>query len=228
MNRVYVVVEGQTEQTFIRDVLAPDMAKKNIFLYPALIGKPGHKGGDVRFDRAREDIGKFLAQGNDTFVSTMVDYFKIDSAWPGCDSIKHKSNTGTIMSATEKAKLINQATHDEISKQFSANNAKDRFISYIEMHEFEALLFSDAKILASKLQINVGKIQTILDQYDNPEEINTDPVYAPSKRLEKLKYGYRKVAMGKEISEAIGIRKIREMCPNFDCWISQLENLSKR
>ena len=42
---IFVIVEGQTEQTFVREVLAPELASKNIFLYSALIGKPGHKGG---------------------------------------------------------------------------------------------------------------------------------------------------------------------------------------
>ena len=52
---IYIVVEGQTEQTFVRDVLAPHMAHKGIYLHPALIGKPGHKGGDIRFDRRKSD-----------------------------------------------------------------------------------------------------------------------------------------------------------------------------
>ena len=80
---IYIVVEGPTEQTFVRDVLAPYMAQKRIYLYPVLIGKPGHRGGDVRFVRAKNDIGIFLKQRNDTYISTMFDFFRIDSNWPG-------------------------------------------------------------------------------------------------------------------------------------------------
>ncbi|MEA2085388.1 MAG: hypothetical protein U9O82_14345 [Thermodesulfobacteriota bacterium] len=50
---IYIVVEGPTEQTFVRDVLAPQMAHKGIYLHTALIGKPGHKGGNIQFDRAK-------------------------------------------------------------------------------------------------------------------------------------------------------------------------------
>ena len=64
---IYIVVEGQTERTFVRDVLAPYMAVKGIYLYPALIGKPGHKGGNIHFDRAKNDIGNFLRQRKDTY-----------------------------------------------------------------------------------------------------------------------------------------------------------------
>jgi len=76
---IYIVVEGPTEQTFVRDVLAPQMAHEGIYLHPVLIGKPGHKGGDVRFIRAKNDIGNFLRQRSDTYISTMFDYFRIDS-----------------------------------------------------------------------------------------------------------------------------------------------------
>jgi hypothetical protein len=76
---IYIVVEGQTEQTFVRDVLAPTMAQKGIYLHPALIGEPGHKGGNIRIARAKKDIGHFLKQRNDTYVSMMFDYFRIDS-----------------------------------------------------------------------------------------------------------------------------------------------------
>jgi len=154
---IYIVVEGQTEQTFVRDVLAPQMAHREIYLHPALIGKPGHKGGDVRFERAK--------------------------------------------------------------------NAESRFIPYIEMHEFEALLFSDADILAEKTEIDVSQISEILKEYNNPEEINDDPVKAPSKQLMALKNGYRKVANGKTISEAIGIQTIRRQCAHFNNWLAKFEHL---
>jgi len=64
-----------------------------------------------------------------------------------------------------------------------------------------------------------------LDQYANPEEIDDNPTKAPSKHIEQLKPGYRKVVMGKTISEAIGIPAIREKCPHFDQWLTKLEML---
>ena len=67
---VVIIVEGQTEQTFVKYVLAPEMASKNIFLHPALIGKPGQKGGGIRFDRAKNDIGVFLKQRPNIYVYT--------------------------------------------------------------------------------------------------------------------------------------------------------------
>lgn len=222
---IYIVVEGQTEQTFVRDVLAPSVAQKGIFLHPALIGKPGHKGGDIRFDRAKNDIGHFLRQRNDTYISTMFDYFRIDSQWPGKAEVLRQTQNGTALTASHKAEILEAATRDEIVKTFPGCDSENRFVSYIEMHEFEALLFSDADILAEKTEIDVSLVRGIIEKYDNPEEINDDPANAPAKRLEALKNGYRKVAMGKTVSEAIGIEGIRRQCPHFNNWLTKLEHL---
>ena len=224
---INVVVEGQTEQTFVRDVLAPHIAHKGIYLYPALIGKPGHKGGNVRFDRAKIDIGNFLNQRNNTYISTMFDYFRIDSKWPGKIEVQQQIQNGTTLTAIDKADILEGATRNEIVKIFSGCNAENRFIPYIGMHEFEALLFSDADILAEKTGIDVLYIREIINEHKTPEEINDDPVKAPSKRLEALNNGYRKVAMGKMVSDAIGIQAIRSQCLHFDNWLTRLEHLQE-
>ncbi|OQX04789.1 MAG: hypothetical protein BWK80_53170 [Desulfobacteraceae bacterium IS3] len=221
---VYIVVEGQTEQTFVRDVLAPQMAAKEIYLYPVLIGKPGHKGGCVHFNRAKNDIGNFFRQRKNTYITTMFDYFRIDSDWPGKEEIKRQTENGITLSSTSKAEILESATCQKIGEIFGSDSEK-RFIPYIEMHEFEALLFSDVNILAEKTDIDVSYLTGIIEEHHNPEEINDDPAKAPSKRLEALNKGYRKVAMGKAVSEAIGIEAMRRQCPHFDNWLAKLEHL---
>ena len=222
---IYIVVEGQTEQTFVRDVLAPQMAYEGIYLHSVLIGKPGHKGGDIHFDRAKNDIGIFLRQRNDTYISTMFDYFRIDSKWPGKVEVRRQIRKGATLTAIQKAEILEAATRNEIVRTFSGCDSENRFVPYIEMHEFEALLFSDADILSEKTEIDVLKIRRIIEEYNNPEEINDDPAKTPAKRLEALKNGYRKVAMGKTVSEAIGIQTIRRQCPHFNNWLTKLEYL---
>jgi hypothetical protein len=222
---ITIIVEGQTEQTFVRDVLAPQMANKGIYLYPALIGKSGHKGGNIRFDRVKNDIALFLRQRNDTYISTMFDYFRIDSKWPGKMEVDQKIRNGATLTASHKAELLEAATHEDIVKTFSEFHSEKRFIPYIEMNEFEELLFSDANILAEKSKIDVWQIREIIKAYKNPEEINDDPVKSPSKRLETLNSQYRKVVMGKVIAEAIGIPGIRKQCSHFNDWLTKLEEL---
>lgn len=218
---VYVVVEGQTEQIFVRDLLAPEMGHEGIFLFPVLIGKPGHKGGNIQFERAKGDIGKFLQQRPDTYISTMFDYFRLDPDWPG------NTNMQSCPTAIEKAEKIEGATLAKITELFPDHNPEGRFIPYIEMHEFEALLFSNASILAREIGVDTGKIENILNEFGKPEEIDDGPDTAPSKRLMSLHKSYRKVAMGKTIAEAIGISTIREKCPHFDQWVTRLEQLGE-
>lgn len=127
--------------------------------------------------------------------------------------------------AMEKEGKIEIATLAKITELFPDHNIEERFIPYIEMHEFEALLFSNALILASEIGIDTDKIEDILDEFGEPEEIDDGPDTAPSKRLMSLNKSYRKVAMGKSIAEAIGISTIREKCPHFDQWVTRLEQL---
>jgi len=217
---VYVVVEGQTEQTFIRELLAPLLSYKGIYLHPALIGKPGHKGGDIRFERAITDIGNLLKQRFNIYVSTMFDYFRIERDWPGRKSIKNND------SAFEKARKMEHETLSVILKEYPDQNVEKRFIPYISMHEFEALLFSDTNILAQIINTDPINIENILKECGEPEEINDNELTAPSKRLQSLCYRkYRKVAMGKIIANSIGINTIRKRCPHFNEWLSKLESL---
>jgi Domain of unknown function (DUF4276) len=223
--QIHLVVEGATEQTFVRDVLSPEMALTGVYLHAVEIGPPGHKGGNIRFDRAQTDIGNFLKQRGDIYVSTMFDFFRINPEWPGKNEVQKRIQDGASLSASQKADILESAMHNAIQKAFPALNPKERFIPYIEMHEFEALLFSDAQKLADIVGIDIGSIEKVLEEYDNPEEINDGPETAPSKRLLALKNGYKKVAKGKAVSEAIGIQAIRRQCPHFNNWLKKLENL---
>ena len=222
---VLIVVEGQTEHTFIRDVLEPEMRSKNICLQPVLIGAPGHKGGDVRFDRAKDDIEKLLRpQRQDTYVSTMFDYFRIERTWPGREEVGRRLESGVRLSSADKARIMEEATLAEIKNCFGSYDVGERLIPYISMHEFEALLFSDASILASHIGVNQREIDKILTECGEPEDINDRVERAPSKRLSGL-CNYLKITMGRVISGSIGIGNIRKKCPHFDEWLVKMERL---
>ncbi len=150
----------------------------------------------------------------------MFDYFKIDSGWPGYSDVQPGD------SAMEKAGKLENKTLLEIKKSFPRHNIEKRFIPFIQIHEFESLLFSDPSILAGKIGIKPIAIEDILRECGEPEEINDYPVTAPSKRIEKLcRKKYRKVAMGKSIAESIGVQTMRRKCPHFDKWLNSIELL---
>ncbi|MCR4316084.1 MAG: DUF4276 family protein [Planctomycetes bacterium] len=218
---VYIVVEGQTERAFIERVLAPYFHPQELYLHATLIRKTG---GDIRFERAIYDIERFLKQRPDSYVSTMFDFFRIDSNWPGVSDLKAKMENGTKFKAVKKAGLIEKETAEKIAERVPNRNAENRFIPYLEMHEFEALLFSDIDILSEETSIDLSELKNIFDKYKEPEEINDE--VAPSKHLKRLDEGYNKILSGTSVTESIGIDRIRAMCPHFDRWISKLEALS--
>ena len=98
-----------------------------------------------------------------------------------------------------------------------------RFIPYIQLHEFEALLFASNEGFNSFFdEIQKEKAQQIINSYDNPEDINTTPEGAPSKRILAIKEDYDKVLEGNLIALEIGFSKIMEKCTRFRAWIEKL------
>ncbi len=217
---VIAIVEGKTEQIFIESVLQPYLAEKMIFINATQVSKPGQKGGNVRFERVKKDLALHLKQRSDTYITTLVDYYGTEE-WPGLEKVVKNASPEQI------AQCINEATKKEAVALFSAQQAERRFIPYMAIHEFEALLFSDSATLASAIGISEEQVITLLTDCGEPEAINNSPQTAPSKRLDEwFKTGkFPKTTMGIAIAQRIGIPRIREKCPLFNAWITSFETL---
>jgi hypothetical protein len=97
-----------------------------------------------------------------------------------------------------------------------------RIIPYIQLHEFEALLFSSAAGFEMLFPDIAPQVEQIIRQYPNPELIDDHPQTAPSKRILNLCKKYDKVVDGVAIAEAIGLKTIMQQCPRFNAWLHQL------
>ena len=79
MKRIYIVVEGQTEQEFVNSIVAPYLWNSGIFnITPVLIrtSRTG-RGGMVSYEHLCNTIRMLLASGKDDFiVTTFIDYFR--------------------------------------------------------------------------------------------------------------------------------------------------------
>lgn len=216
---IVVLVEGPTEQKFIKEILAPYLVRKSIFMTPIVISKSGQKGGDIRFERVKNDIGLHLKQRQDTFLTLFVDFYGTKADWPGLAEAKGQA------SAQKKAEFFNLATKEKIDDLYRNFQTDRRFIPYVSMHEFEALLFCQPEILAKQLSIKLSAIEKILTECGVPEEINDSYDTAPSRRLEKLYKGFKKTTNGIMIAKEIGIDGMRQACSLFDAWLLTIENL---
>lgn len=83
MVRLHVLVEGQTEETFVKNVLQIHFNGRGIYLYPRLIGKPGHRGGIGEYPRARRDILTTLKQDAGALCTRMFDYYGMPGSCRG-------------------------------------------------------------------------------------------------------------------------------------------------
>ena len=218
MKRLVIICEGQTENEFCKDILGDELRGYfNSLDYP-LIKHSG--GGIVEWKRLRDQILRHLSETTDTFVTTFIDYYGIEDKhnFPGWQEAK------SINDKYERIKFIEEAMKHDIPE-----NVSYRFIPYIQLHEFETLLFSNIKVFKDNYEeesVDFRRLEGIVQEFPNPEDINCGKKTAPSKRIENAVSDYNKVIDGNSLAMDIGIKTIRSKCPHFNAWINQIENIN--
>ena len=211
MKRLFIVVEGQTEEAFIKELVSPYFMQNEIYdIRPVLIQtSKGHKGGFVNYEHLKNDLFRLLkSQGQDVVVTTFVDFFR-------CPKLPNQNDIDKLSSNIQKVEAMEKSIYDDINDR--------RFIPYIQLHEFEALLFSSSNGFEMYFEDQIAKeIQGIIDSFDNPEDINSSPETAPSKRLIRIIPYYDKVIYGNIVALEIGLPTILSKCPRFRRWINSL------
>ena len=222
MIRIHVICEGQTEETFVKELLAPHFAFMDVYLEPALIGKPGHKGGRVNFDRLFTDARNRLLGDQTAFCTTFFDFYALPTDFPG------KTEASDKPSINDKAMCVQARLVEALTSKLG-DVAMQRFIPYVQMHEYEALLFSDPARFAEGISRTslAPSFQAIRDEFNTPEEINDSPMTAPSKRVQNLAAGYEKPVYGTLAALEIGLDTIRRECLLFNTWLERIEHLKE-
>lgn len=213
MTRLNVVVEGQTEESFVRNALAEVLWGSNVHPTPILLGTPGHKGGRT-YARVKRDVVVLLKQDRNAYCSTMVDLYGLGAGFPG---------------HPPPDRHVEQAVKQDICGDLPDDLRPDlRFIPYLQLHEYEAILFSDPEAFATGINHPHLRMQfrRIRDEFDSPEDINNDPETAPSKRVIAACPSYKKVIEGTQAAAVVGIPTMREQCQHFREWIESLEALA--
>lgn len=220
MTIVHVICEGQTEEAFVKELLVEPFAHKGIYLMPGLIGRPGHKGGNFKFERLYPDIEKRLLADKNCYCTTFFDFYGLPETFPG------KSSVDPQASVKDKAQTLQNALCEALTEKIGSD-AMRRFIPYVQMYEFEALLFSDPEKMASGMnQIELRQaFSKIADSFGSPEHINNSAQTAPSKRIQNLVVGYEKPLLGTLAALEVGLETMRKQCVLFDAWLRCIELL---
>mgnify|MGYP000116790497 CR=1 FL=1 len=218
MKRLIIVCEGQTEQEFCNDILQPHLIQFGIVVQNPTIKKTA--GGIVNWASLKHQIETHLKQDPTAFVTTLIDFYGIHANhnYPNWLQANQHNNKNIGMDLMEQGMLAS------IPAQL-----QQRFIPYIQLHEFEGLLFCDINVFDNGFEENEFLdynylVQTLNDN-QNPELINDSSITAPSKRLLKIIKDYSKITHGCLIAQDIGIIKIRAKCPRFNKWIDDLEHI---
>jgi Domain of unknown function (DUF4276) len=223
VKRVYVVVEGQTEESFVNEVLAPVLWSREVYATPIILGAPGHKGGRTSYARVKKDVVVQLKQDPTAYCSTMLDFYGLGKSFPG-------TPPPTNLPDIDKVTRIEHAVMQDIIATLPQLRPGVRFLPYLQLHEYEGLLFSDPVAFADGIyKPNLaGQFQAIRSEFQTPEDIDDDPNAAPSKRVLQLYPSYRKPLDGTRAAQAVGIDAMRRECPHFREWVGRLEGLAAK
>jgi Domain of unknown function (DUF4276) len=219
--RLNFVVEGQTEETFVRDLLAEHLAIHGVYAAARCVETSRtrlkiFKGGMSTYARAKGDIERWLKEDRTAYLTTMFDLYGLPDDFPNMAK--------KTFDPHKKAELIESGIAADIDDP--------RFIPYIQVHEFEALLFcappiTDAALGSPPAVSKLRELHDIRRAFPSPEHINDGVDTAPSKRIVQLYTGYRKQVFGPLITKRVGLTVLRGECPHFHDWISQLETLPR-
>ena len=226
MARLLIHVEGETEETFVNELLAPHLEARGYTRVSArLLGhsrQRQRRGGIRAWPSVRREISNHLREDPGSLASTMVDYYALPATGPGAWPGRHVASS---LRFPENGRVLQEALSESVRDAMGSGFDPDRFVPYVMMHEFEALLFSDCDRFAEGLGRKdlAARFQAIRDAFASPEEIDDSPLTAPSKRVADIVPGYEKPLFGTLAALQIGLGSIRSACPPFDNWVGALE-----
>lgn len=216
--RIYALVEGRTESRFVQELLAPHLAPMGLAIFPIQVcTSRDQRGGVTSFRRMERDLSALMKQHyHNVCFTTMFDLYSLPSDFPG--------NNPNIADPYKRAQNI----ESELANRFSPG-----FIPYIQLHEFEALLFTDLNVLPpffpdDELRKPLAELAAAVQNFDSPEQINDTRETSPSHRLAAAIPAYhgRKSDVGPAAVTRIGLPRLRAACPHFHQWLQKLEALA--
>lgn len=227
MKYLQIVVEGSAEEAFVNDVMAPHFASLNIFVSARKIktgwdranNKPA-KGGLLKYIKFRNDVLRWIESDRGrpyTFYTSFIDLY----AFPKDAESPYTPQIQQIRDHYRRVAALEAAIAQDIQHP--------HFIPYVQLHEFETFLLTDPDRLLTmypKAETGISRLKREIEGM-KPEEINEFPHTAPSKRIIQHlpEYEGQKAQVGPLVAEEIGLYLLREKCPHFNKWITQLENL---
>jgi len=226
MIRLNMIVEGQTEETFAHAVLEMPLAQRAIYLSVRCVETSRdkrrhkiHRGGLLNYANARGDFQRWMKedQNAEAWFTTMFDLYALPDNFPAWEESRG------LPTPHERVQNLEAA--------FARDIAHPRFLPYIQLHEFEALLLADPAKFDWEFIDQEAAIARLVDlsvEFPDPELIDDREEKAPSKRIIKEipEYKGRKASAGPLVASKIGLPMLRAKCRHFHEWLERIEALA--
>lgn len=210
MKTIIIICEGETEEEFCKTLLS-------VYLQDICRVETRLLGGNCSWERIKDMAEKALKQQKNALVTTFFDYY-------GVKTKKFPNWSETIRfnkaNVRERIEILEKGMLDAIDSKL-----RYRFIPYIQMHEFEALLFNNIEVFDNNFkrsEFNRANLLDVLNEFPDPELINQKIETSPSHRLIEIIPSYNKILYGNMLVEIIGIEQIKQKNKHFNNWIEQL------
>jgi len=209
MMRLYVVSEGLTEFNFVTQILRPHLEQRSSG--PIAVDAP-RLGGHYTYAKLRRFVKRLLGSPTAAvLVSTMIDLYGVARDFPGLGEPEND------------APPLDRVRHLESCCQQDINDP--RFIPYLQLHEFEALLLPNIELLVERYPNRRTELRELAGRLRGiaPEDVNR--LTPPSHRIRQVVPEYSKAVDGVVTVDRIGLEVIRRRCLHFGQWLDQLETL---
>ena len=131
--------------TVYQPITNPLFCEKNIFLTTCNLK------GVVTYGKSKTEIQRLCREDSSRWVSTLIDYYRFPKDFSAYNQYQNKSSY-------ERAQLL--------EKEFQTDINEPNFIAHLNIHEFEALLFSDTQAFEKTFNNEASiSIDTINKQY---------------------------------------------------------------
>jgi hypothetical protein len=224
VTRLFVVVEGQAEEAFVKGILGPHLRSRGVEATPIIVatsrrsGGRKHKGGG-HWKHWEADLLRVMREQAPAgaWITTMFDLYGLPRDFPDIEAIR--AGRG----ADEKVAAAERALHGALAGMIGERH----LIAHVQRHEFEALVLAALDHLAALLDDprDLDGLESLRREIGRipPEDVDDGEDTAPSRRLAKHIPGYDKVLHGELALTSATVPALAGACPHFGHWVRRLE-----
>ncbi len=197
MKRVAIVVEGDTEEEFVKQVLRPHLEAHGVTTEAM---KPSGQGGNISVDRLAPVMAKL--SWNFDAVTSLVDFYGFKGKLSGESVTDLEARIDASVQTAQPSDLVTRFPSSRTSSGTSSRRCCSRF--RLHSTSFRACL--------PRLWSALGQVA---QEFATPEDINDDRNTAPSKRIVLAVPNFRKRLHGPAIAEGDRSRSNPRRLPPF-------------